>query len=290
MHTYKSIWKRTLLTGGIALFMLSGSAVTAVGRPLDPVLHQPAWSPLAYKVTDLAKWKSEFSSIQTLSLQQTFSIHNTFPILMFDELPDRTLAVQSLREEAAAAQPTPDIATITATAVQEAPAPASSAVPAAAPAKAAAPTAKPSPQRAKKEVAAKAETKAAAKTDTTAAASSKQIVTSAGETITPKKTIAAVASAYTGSAEENGGYAGKDYFGNPLQVGTIAVDPKIIPLGTTVYVTGYTYNGLPAGGMMAKAVDIGGAIKGNRVDIYVPDSREEAKKFGYQNITLHVVD
>lgn len=130
---------------------------------------------------------------------------------------------------------------------------------------------------------------AAAEAKQTAAAAN-QIVTAAGETITPKQTMAAVASAYTGSAEENGGYTGKDYFGNALQVGTIAVDPDVIPLGSTVYVTGYSYDGLPAGGMMAKASDIGGSIDGSRIDIYVPDSREKAKKFGMQNVTLYVVD
>lgn len=112
----------------------------------------------------------------------------------------------------------------------------------------------------------------------------------AGKTYTARKQIHAVASAYTASNEENGGYGAVDYFGNPLKVGTIAVDPRQIPLGSTVYVTGYQYNGLPAGGMWAKAVDIGSAIKGNRVDIFVPDSPELAKKFGLQNVTLYVAD
>ena len=43
---------------------------------------------------------------------------------------------------------------------------------------------------------------------------------------------------------------------------TIAVDPNVIPLGTRVYIDGY-------GERIAE--DIGGAIKGNKIDIYVDD-------------------
>ncbi|MGN7383293.1 3D domain-containing protein [Paenibacillus sp. SAFN-117] len=116
------------------------------------------------------------------------------------------------------------------------------------------------------------------------------IVTPTGQTLTYKKAIPAVASAYTASAEENGGYAGRDYFGNPLQVGSIAVDPAVIPLGSKVFITGYSYDGLPAGGMVATATDIGGAIKGNRVDVFVPDSRQQAMKFGKQNVQIYILD
>ena len=42
---------------------------------------------------------------------------------------------------------------------------------------------------------------------------------------------------------------------------TIAVDTDIIPLGSTVYIDGVAY----------VAEDTGGAIKGNRIDIYVED-------------------
>lgn len=104
------------------------------------------------------------------------------------------------------------------------------------------------------------------------------------------KTMTMVASAYTGAASENGGYASLDYFGNPLKVGTIAVDPKVIPLGSTVYVTGYRYDGLPEGGMVAKATDVGGAIRGNRIDIYVPGTPEQARKFAFQTVKVQVVD
>lgn len=102
--------------------------------------------------------------------------------------------------------------------------------------------------------------------------------------------IQAKASAYTAAASENGGWGAVDYFGNPLKVGTIAVDPKTIPLGTKVYVTGYNYDGLPQGGMIAVASDMGGAIKGNRIDIFVPHSQKQALTFGYQYVKVFVLD
>ena len=50
---------------------------------------------------------------------------------------------------------------------------------------------------------------------------------------------------------------------------TIAVDPDVIPLGSEVTINGQTYI----------AEDIGGAIKGKRIDIFV-NSHEEALELG----------
>ncbi|RNB82363.1 LysM peptidoglycan-binding domain-containing protein [Brevibacillus fluminis] len=99
--------------------------------------------------------------------------------------------------------------------------------------------------------------------------------------------LSVVATAYTASPSENGQWAGLDYLGNKLKVGTIAVDPSVIPLGSTVYVKGYKYGSLPGTGMICRATDIGGAIKGNRVDIFVPGS--DASNFGMQNVQLFVL-
>jgi 3D (Asp-Asp-Asp) domain-containing protein/LysM repeat protein len=110
-----------------------------------------------------------------------------------------------------------------------------------------------------------------------------------GNKLAYKHSLDIVATAYSGAAEENGGYAGIDYFGNALKVGTIAVDPKIIPLGTKVYITGYSSKDLPAGGMIATATDTGSAIKGNRVDIYLPGSRQRVSNFGMQNVKVYVL-
>jgi 3D (Asp-Asp-Asp) domain-containing protein len=58
---------------------------------------------------------------------------------------------------------------------------------------------------------------------------------------------------------------------------TVAVDPKVIPLGSTVYINGSAY----------VAEDIGGAIKGNRIDVYFPD-HQTALQFGVQYAEVEI--
>lgn len=130
-----------------------------------------------------------------------------------------------------------------------------------------------------------------------ASAAAKSAARQAAQTVTAlngkqyaySKALLVKATAYTAAASENGGWAGLDYFGNKLKVGTVAVDPKMIPLGTKLYIEGYDYNGLPKGGMVATATDIGGSIKGNRIDIFVPDTRQQALKFGIQDVKVYVL-
>ena len=59
--------------------------------------------------------------------------------------------------------------------------------------------------------------------------------------------------------------------------GTIAVDPEVIPLGSTIYFP----NDFPNQKFLA--VDTGKKIKGWKVDIWMP-SRDEAKEFGLQEM------
>ncbi|MBS4221108.1 DUF348 domain-containing protein [Bacillus sp. FJAT-49711] len=66
---------------------------------------------------------------------------------------------------------------------------------------------------------------------------------------------------------------------NP-NVKVIAVDPNVIPLGSKVWVEGYGY---------AVAGDTGGAIKGNRIDIFVA-SKEEAYRFGRRQVKIRVLN
>ncbi|WP_128896606.1 3D domain-containing protein [Longirhabdus pacifica] len=78
--------------------------------------------------------------------------------------------------------------------------------------------------------------------------------------------------ASTGKSEGDAGY-GITYTGATVQAGhTIAVDPNVIPLGWWVYIEGYGFR---------KAEDIGSAIKGNKIDLYM-DSYDQAKQFGKQ--------
>ncbi|WEG11198.1 3D domain-containing protein [Pullulanibacillus sp. KACC 23026] len=58
----------------------------------------------------------------------------------------------------------------------------------------------------------------------------------------------------------------------------IAVDPKVIPLGSKVHVEGYGD---------AVAADTGGAIKGNKIDVFV-SSKQKALKFGVKKVQVTV--
>lgn len=62
--------------------------------------------------------------------------------------------------------------------------------------------------------------------------------------------------------------------------GTIAVDPKVIPYGTKVYI--------PYFDKVFVANDCGGAIKGTKIDIYM-NSNKECYKFGRRNIEIIVL-
>ncbi|GAB6990030.1 3D domain-containing protein [Paenibacillus pini] len=110
-----------------------------------------------------------------------------------------------------------------------------------------------------------------------------------GKTFNYSKTLDVKATAYSSAASENGKWGAVDYFGNPLELGTIAVDPKVIPLGTKVLVTGHSFNGLPKKAFVATARDTGGAIKGKRIDIFVPGSAQSVSNFGFQNIELYFI-
>lgn len=110
-----------------------------------------------------------------------------------------------------------------------------------------------------------------------------------GKSFNYDKTIQVKASAYSSASSENGGWGAVDYFGNPLKIGTIAVDPSVIPLGTKVLVTGHSHDGLPKDAFLATATDVGGAIKGNRIDIFIPGSQSFISSFGYQYVQLYIV-
>lgn len=72
---------------------------------------------------------------------------------------------------------------------------------------------------------------------------------------------------------------GIDLRSNPDQK-VIAVDPRIIPLGTKVWVEGYGE---------AIAGDTGGAIKGNKIDVFIP-SHENAMEWGVKKVKIKVLN
>ncbi len=65
----------------------------------------------------------------------------------------------------------------------------------------------------------------------------------------------------------------------------VAVDPKVIPLGSKVYVQGL--NGMPDYGY-AIAADTGGAIKGNKIDLYV-DSHGQTPWWTVGKVKVYVL-
>ena len=114
---------------------------------------------------------------------------------------------------------------------------------------------------------------------------------SSGSSKPSGQTINMLATAYGPSAQDNYPYGATDYFGQPLKVGDIAVDPRVIPLGSELYICGYHMPGyLPPGCMYGTADDEGGAIKGDHIDIYVnaPDSVLNSL-FGEQPVTVTIV-
>jgi 3D (Asp-Asp-Asp) domain-containing protein len=60
----------------------------------------------------------------------------------------------------------------------------------------------------------------------------------------------------------------------------IAVDPRVIPLGTKVYVEGYGY---------AIAADTGSAIKGNKIDVFF-SSQSAAYRWGRKNVKIKILN
>ena len=67
----------------------------------------------------------------------------------------------------------------------------------------------------------------------------------------------------------------------PRPYHTLAVDPKVIPYGTRVYI--------PEFNKVFIAEDCGGAIKGNRIDIYM-NNEYECRQWGVRNITIIILN
>jgi len=87
-----------------------------------------------------------------------------------------------------------------------------------------------------------------------------------------KKRITVKAYAYTG-----GGYTAT---GTKAKYGTLAVDPKVIPYGTKIYIKELD--------KVFTAEDCGGGIKGNKIDIYM-NSSSACNKWGVRTITLQIL-
>jgi uncharacterized protein YabE (DUF348 family) len=97
------------------------------------------------------------------------------------------------------------------------------------------------------------------------------------------------ATAYTADYASTGKVAGDSAFGvtasgtvakrNSGSYSSVAVDPRVIPLGTKLYIEGYGY---------AIAEDTGGAIKGNSIDLFF-NSSSEVNNWGVRWVNVYVV-
>jgi len=106
-----------------------------------------------------------------------------------------------------------------------------------------------------------------------------------------KNELDMVATAYDLSYESTGKNPGDPYYGitasgAKAQLGTVAVDPRVIPLGTKLYVA--STDGSPDYGF-ATALDTGGAIKGNRIDLFM-ESNSDAYKFGIRQVKVYILE
>ena len=73
---------------------------------------------------------------------------------------------------------------------------------------------------------------------------------------------------------------GRTASGEYVREGIIAADPRVLPIGTKVHIHGMGY-------FVVK--DTGGAIKGNKIDIWMPSTRD-ALKFGRRKVHLTVIE
>ncbi|PEC20297.1 3D domain-containing protein [Bacillus cereus] len=149
-------------------------------------------------------------------------------------------------------------------------------------------------ERAKAEAAAKAEQEALAKAKAEAAKPAEPVAKNTASESKPDtkpaqggKEFYVTATAYTADPSENGykpGETVKSKLGHNLTANPnmklIAVDPAVIPLGSTVYVEGYG---------TAIAGDTGSAIKGHIIDLLMPDSAT-ANAWGRRTVKVTILN
>ena len=119
----------------------------------------------------------------------------------------------------------------------------------------------------------------------------KDVFTNDRGDFTARKAIKMVATAYeagprsTGKRPGDKGY-GITASGARAKRGTVAVDPRVIPLGTKLYIKSLT-PGVPDYGF-AIAQDTGGAIKGNKIDLFM-DTVWECLQFGRRPVMVYIL-
>lgn len=117
-------------------------------------------------------------------------------------------------------------------------------------------------------------------TVTVAAPAPEQIITS----------LKVMATGYTAGVESTGKtskhpqygitYSGVKVRRDKNAVSTIAADPKILPLGSILYIPGYGY---------AVVADTGSAIKGRKIDLYFATTKQVYKEWGKKSVVVQLI-
>lgn len=105
-------------------------------------------------------------------------------------------------------------------------------------------------------------------------------ITSRGQVVRYTKMLVMTATGYNAGPESCGPNAkGITRTGHRATYGVVAVDPRVIPLGTRLYVEGYGF---------ARALDTGSAIKGKKIDLCF-DTYREALMYGKRKIKVYIL-
>lgn len=103
-------------------------------------------------------------------------------------------------------------------------------------------------------------------------------------------TLKVTATGYTAGFESTGKtskhpqygitYSGVKVRRDKNSVSTIAADPKVLPLGSILYVPGYGY---------AVVADTGSAIKGRKIDLYFATTKQVYKEWGKKTVEVQLI-
>ncbi|NLG84996.1 MAG: DUF348 domain-containing protein [Firmicutes bacterium] len=108
----------------------------------------------------------------------------------------------------------------------------------------------------------------------------RSFVTSRGQVVRYTKVLEMISTGYDPGPESCGINAkGITRTGARATYGVVAVDPRVIPLGTRLYVEGYGF---------ATALDTGSAIKGKRIDLCF-DTYREAIMYGKRKVKVYIL-
>ncbi|MFZ5944511.1 MAG: 3D domain-containing protein [Bacillota bacterium] len=100
-----------------------------------------------------------------------------------------------------------------------------------------------------------------------------KVAISSGRPTNAKDVLVMEASAYTHTGN-------RTFTGVYPEVGTIAVDPEVIPLGTKVWIEGYGFG---------VAQDTGGYIKGKRIDLFM-ETKRECLSWGRRHVRVLILE